>query len=108
MRTCGRHRHRRELRDRRQRGERRQTADGSVKDLFLAAGTFVADSAGRRPLLQSAAGVNAVHASITDTAVTVWLDDKSALNLRLYAPQATPSMGACRDGTPPPPPRDGT
>ena len=69
-----------------------RAADGSVKDLFLAAGTFVADSAGRRPLLQSAAAVNAVHASITDTAVTVWLDEKSALNLRLYAPQATPSM----------------
>ncbi len=67
-------------------------ADGRIRDLFLADGATIADSNGARMLLQSGTKVNAVHSEMSDTAITVYLDQKGAADLRLYAPGAPPAI----------------
>ncbi|MBN1575806.1 MAG: DUF4962 domain-containing protein [Chitinispirillaceae bacterium] len=69
-----------------------RSADGRIRDLFLADGAMIADSGGVRTLLQSSNNVNAVHVAIADTAVTVYLDRKGDADLRIYAPGTDPEL----------------
>lgn len=69
-----------------------KNANGRTVDLFLAEGMMIADSGGNRVLLQSVNKISAVHAACTDTAITVYLDQKGAPNLRMYAPGAKPAL----------------
>jgi hypothetical protein len=67
-------------------------SDGRLRDLFLAEGSFIADSGGTRMLLKSGRKVGALHCALDDSAITLHLDQKEGADISILAPGATQSM----------------
>ena len=66
-------------------------ANGGIRDIFLAEGTIISDKDGARVLLQAKGTVGALHAVMTDSAITVFIDQIGNIDLRLYAPGSDPA-----------------
>ena len=69
-----------------------KSVDGNIRDLFLTQGTTIVDSGGAPVLLHSGTTIDAVHITISDTAVTAYLEQEGAPDLRIYAPGTDPEL----------------